>query len=305
MAKIVIIGNSASANSCLQALINNPGNNEITIISREEYLPYRRDLLLDYIAGKVEEEELFLCGDDFYQKNNITFQRNNAVIKLDNKKQRLVLKDNNKVNYDYLILACGKNKIIPDIPGATKSGVLTLYNLKEAKEIRQRLSIAQTICLVGEAKACLALAGIISSKDKEVKVVSRPKPQGFAASDKAEWIEELEVTEIIGEGSELKALKLSNGKALGASLIIFCGNYTPASDFLKETGINLGEGYVIVDENMRTSLENIFACGSVCSRGGIIIKEKSWLEAAQEGLAAAAGVNGLIERGKTLCQQRF
>ena len=210
MAKIVIIGNSASGNSCLQALVNNPGNNEITVVSQEEYLPYRRDLLLDYIAGKIEEEGLFLCPDDFYQKQNIAFLKSSPVIKLEPKKQRLVLKDNTKINYDFLVIASGRGAGIPDIPGKSKDGVFSLYNLKDAKEIRQRLSIVNTVCLVGEAKICLALAQIISSKDKEVKVISRPKPEGFAASDKAEWIEGLAVAEIIGEGSELKALKLTN-----------------------------------------------------------------------------------------------
>ncbi|MEI6631465.1 MAG: NAD(P)/FAD-dependent oxidoreductase [bacterium] len=303
MAKIVIIGNSAAGNSCLQSLINSQGNNEITVISQEEGLPYRRDQLLDYISSKVEEKELFLCAEDFYSRNNIAIQKNNPLIRLDAKKQRLVLKDNSKINYDYLIIASGQKLELPDLAGKTKDGVFSLYNLGEAKEIKQRLVISQTVCLVGEAMLCLALASIIAAKDKEVKVISGPQPQGFVALDKAEWIADLSVTEIIGEGSELKALKLSNGKVLAASLIIFCGNYTPSSDFLKETGINLEQGYIIVDDNMRTNLENIFACGSVCNKEGNITKEKSWEQAAQEGSIVAGVLNGLIERGKIPCQQ--
>ncbi len=303
MAKIVIIGNSASGFSSLQALINSSVNNEIILISEEEYPAYRRDLLVDYVGGKIEERELFLCAEDFYEKHNITFQKNSSVIRLDNKKQRLVLKDNSKINYDYLIIASGQRVNVPDIPGKSKDGVFALYNLKEAKEIKQRLNIAQTVCLVGEPRVCLALAEIIATKDKEVKVISGPRLEGFVASEKSEWIEGLQIQEIIGEGSELKALKLNNGKVLGASLVLFCGNYTSACDFLKETEIKMRKGYIIVDDNMRTNLENIFACGSVCNKEGMIIKEKSWLAAAQEGVLAAGFISGLIERGKTLCQQ--
>jgi nitrite reductase (NADH) large subunit len=303
MAKIVIIGNSAAGFSSLQALINNSGDNEITVISDEEYLPYRRDLLVDYIAGKIEERELFLCPDDFYQKQNIAFLKSNPVIKLEPKKQRLVLKDNTKINYDFLVIASGRGAGMPDIPGKSKDGVFSLYNLKDAEEIRQRLSIVNAVCLAGEAKICLALAQIISGKDKEVKVISGPRPEGFVASDKAEWIEGLKIQDIIGEGSELKALKLDSGKVLGASLILFCGDYKSSCDFLKEAEILAQDGYIIVDDNMRTSRENIFACGSVCSKEGII-KEKSWAEAGAEGMAAAQAIGGLIERGKALCQQR-
>jgi len=303
MPKIAIIGNSAAGNSCLQALISGPSASEITVICEEEYLPYRRDLLIDYIGGKIEEKGLFTCPDDFYQKNNVTFQKNSTVIRLDTKKQRLILKDNSKINYDYLIIASGARAAIPDIPGKTKDGVFSLYTLEDAKEIKQRLSIINNICLVGEPGICLALSEIIASKDKEVKVISPTRPEAFTASEKSEWIELLLIQEIIGEGSELKALKLSNGKVLEASMILFCGNYAPALGFLKETEVNLEAGYIVVDDNMRTASENIFACGSVCNKEGVIIKEKSWLQAQQEGITAARSISGLIERGNTLCQQ--
>lgn len=296
MPKITIIGNSAAGDSCLKELLNK-NNNEISVVSAEDAPPYRRDLLIDYIAGRMEEKQLFLCAEDFYEKNKISFYKNNPVTRIDTKKKRTVLKDNTKIDYDYLVVACGQKAELPDIPGKAKDGVFALYSLEDAKEIKQRLSISQHTCLSGDVKLCLALAEVLRAKEREVKIISTPVPEGFTATEKSEWIEGLKVQEIIGEGAELKALKLENGKALAASLIVFCGNFRPATDFLKDSGIELKDGYIVTGSDMRANQESVFACGSVNAREGNILQWKAWADSAQEGLLAAQSINSIIERG--------
>lgn len=149
------------------------------------------------------------------------------------------------------------------------------------------------------------LAEIAQAAEKEVKVISPgPAPQGFSASQKTEWLEGVCVTEVIGEGKELKAIKLSNGKAIGASLVVFAPHPLPASSFLKESGVMTSTGgHVIVGKDLRTNLENIFACGAVARQEESQEKEKSWEDSCGEGLSVAESLISLLERGKSLCQQ--
>jgi len=305
MTRIVIVGNSAAGFSCCSALTKFPLDTEITVISQEDGLAYKRNLLIDYLAGNVNESELFLTTGDFYEKNKVKFLRNSKVVKVDIKKQTVVLKDNSKINYDYLVIASGQKANIPDLPGKTKDGVFAVYELEDIKKVRERLLFSSAVCIVGEPKLCLRLSEVIAKKDKEVKIISKPRPDSFIQTPKTEWIDTFELTELIGEGAELKAFKLNNGKAIATSLVLFVGNYRPATEFLKETGIKENQGYVIVDDAMRTNFENVFACGSVCKNENYPQKEKSWEDGVKEGELVAAGIVDFLERGKTICQQTY
>ncbi len=300
MAKIVIIGNSAAGFSACRALRADPASHEIALVSNEGYPAYNRNALADYFSGSIKERELFLCPESFYRDNGIAFLAGAGVSRLDTKKQRLVLKNNDKVNYDYLIIASGSKPELPDVPGKGKDGVLAFYYLEDLQRIKDRLMISQVACIIGRGQLCVKLAETIASKGKEVKIISR-QPFDFTATEKIELIVNTQVSEFIGEG-ELQAVKLDSGKVIGASLAVFAGDSVPSTDFLKETDIKLSAGYVLVDDAMRTHLENVFACGSVCVRP--ILQDapaKTWDQACAEGALAAQGVLKLIEKGRLTC----
>ena len=302
MTRIVIIGNSAGGFSCCEALIKYSGDYEITVISEGKALPYKRNLLIDYLSGNIQESGLFLCAADFYEKNRIRFLKNSKAIRVDTRKQQVVLKDN-KISYDYLVISTGVKVNIPDIPGNSKDGVYAFYALEDIQKVKQQLILGDTVCVVGDPDLCLCLSQAIVSKEKQAKIISSPRPESFIASEKAEWLENLEVSEIIGEGAELKALKLNNGKVIGTSLVIFAGNCLPNTDFLKESGIKADEGYICVDEGMHTNIENIFACGSASKIENQPLKSKSWEDVVREGALAGSTIITLLERRNASCQK--
>ncbi|MEK6727455.1 MAG: FAD-dependent oxidoreductase [Candidatus Omnitrophota bacterium] len=290
MIKIVIIGNSAAGFSCCNSLLKIKPDIELTVISQESFPAYKANLLIGYLAGNVNEEGLFLCKEDFYEMNKIRFLKDSKAVGINIRKKLVFLKDNNKINYDYLVIATGQKISIPDIPGNTKDGVFGVYSLEDINKIKDRLLITDTVCIVAEPVLSLRLAEVFAKKDKFVKVVSAPKPESFILTENIEWIDSFHVSEIIGEGAQLKALKLNNGKAIGTPLILFAGNYAPCTEFLKDTNIKVHEGYIVVDSAGRTSVENIFACGSVCIDKSLAVKEKSWEEAENDGISAATNL---------------
>ncbi|MDD5236262.1 MAG: FAD-dependent oxidoreductase [Candidatus Omnitrophica bacterium] len=227
------------------------------------------------------------------------FLKEAKVVRIDPKKHLAVLKDNTKINYDYLVIASGQKVDIPDIPGKTKDGVFAFYNFEEIKEIRGRALIANTVCLWGEPAIALKLGEIFLNKGREVKIISKPKPEVLPVSEKLEWIDDLELSEIIGEGAELKAIKLSNGKAIGVDLFLFVGNLIAASEFLKDTDLKTEEGYILVNDAFQANFEDIFACGSVARKQGMA-EAKSWEAVINEGQLVA---NKILEGRKLACQQ--
>lgn len=292
MAKIIIIGNSPSGFNVCRELVKDQAGHEITVISRESAPAYKRDLLFEYFAGKLAEKELFLCNDDFYKKNKINLLKDKEVSRVDTKKQKVILKDNLKFDYDFLIIASGEEVSLPDVPGKNKEGVFCFYSLKSVKKIKQLVGLSSVVGVIGEPLACQKITEILLAKGKEVKIISKPRPEAFFDVEHAEWIARFDLAEIIGEGDELKALKLSNGKALGVDLLIVVGNYIPYSDFLKNSGIEMDRGYVIVDSSMRTNIENIFSCGRVCKQG--VVRDQN---------SAAQAIVSAINNKELSCQK--
>ncbi|MCM8780194.1 MAG: FAD-dependent oxidoreductase, partial [Candidatus Omnitrophica bacterium] len=179
MAKIVIIGNSLAGFSCCEALVKNSQDNEITVIAQERVPAYKAHLLADFLKGEIKEKDIFFCDKDFYIKNKINFLKGNKVYRIDTKKKLVVLKDNVKINYDYLVIASGEKVNIPDIPGKTKDGVFAFYNFEDIKGIKDRLMLVNTICMLGEANQVASLAEIFLNKNKEVKVIERNRPEAL------------------------------------------------------------------------------------------------------------------------------
>lgn len=302
MAKVIIIGNSSSGFSCCEALIKN-SSYDITVITQEKFPAYKRHMLADYIAGDLPENDLYLCNEDYYSQNKINFLKETKVARIDTKKQAVVLKDNNRLNYDFLVIASGRKINIPDIPGRTKRGVFTVNELETAKGIKNSLIIAHTICIIGDSEQSLRFIDYLLKKEKEIKVIGVSSHESFAGQQHIEWMDNLGISEIIGEGTELKAVKLSNGKAIGVDLVLFTSGFSPCAEFLKDTEVGTENGYIIVDDTQCTNFKNIFACGSVCKKAGIQEREKPQEEKINEGIIAANQLIQLTERGKELCQQ--
>jgi acetyl-CoA synthase len=298
MSKIVIIGNSAAGFSCAEYLAKNSQGFEITLVSQEPSCAYNRNLLVGYLGGDVKECDLYLCPKDFYENNKINLLKSSKVIRIDTKKQAVVLKDNSKINYDFLVMASGTRVELPDIPGTSKEGVFSFYNLEDAKTVKDKLMIADTVCVIGQPAESGRLGEVIARKIKHVKVISPSRPSDFADSERIEWIDSHQVSEIIGEGVELKALKLSNGKAIGASMVLFTDSNKPSIEFLKDSGIATESGFIVVNDWLQTNVENIFACGSVCKVAGSLAQDKTWDEAKEEGKLAAKNIIKPLEREK-------
>ena len=131
MARVVIIGNSAAGFSASQVLAEHRAGIEITVISQEGCPAYKKNLLPQYVASAINENELFLSDEGSYKQQGIDLLKGIKVARIDTKRQAVVLKDNAKITYDWLIIASGCRIEIPDIPGRTKEGVYALDNLDD------------------------------------------------------------------------------------------------------------------------------------------------------------------------------
>ena len=286
--KIVIIGGSVAGHNAAIDLRKRYQDAGITLISEEAYPFYDRRKLLDYWSGKIKEKELLLSSLDAYQNLNINFLKESKVIAVNPSRRSVSYRLGEKrtsVEYDFLVVASGSKTALEQIEGINKSGVFRFDGLADFKELKSTVML-DAVCLVGTNHLTPRIIECITSKQIEVKLIVDCPQDDFPPS--VEVINS-SVVEIIGD-SGVQAIKLKEGKIFGVSWVGVMSQILPSVDFLKDTNIEMSGSAIAVDENMRTNVTDIFACGSVCLRRGEYPKVKTWDESLAESLSVAENI---------------
>lgn len=281
MKRIVIIGNSAAGIAAAEAIRQHDKESRLTMLTREPFLAYERQKLLSYLEGKIKEKDLYFRTQDSYKNNAIELLLEKEVVDLSTKKRMVHCKDKTTVEFDELIIASGAKVKLPSLRGIQKEGVVAVNGLKDIRFILENLPIAHTVIVVGSDRVAAEIARIIAAKKIEIKFFAiLPQPL-----EGVEVIADNPIVEILGDG-EARAVRLSNQKVIGASLIIFTEPRQPNIEFLRDTEIKTNKG-VLADDQMRTNIPFIFAVGDV-SEFPDRDKIFGWDNAQQEGQTLGA-----------------
>ncbi|MDD5079821.1 MAG: FAD-dependent oxidoreductase [Candidatus Omnitrophica bacterium] len=296
MPKIIIIGSSIAGHTAAISLRQKNKDCEITLITDEPSPCYDKRKLPAYLAGGTKEKELYLVNADHYAGQNIKFLKERKVYGINTNRRLVYFKyeeTRGNAEYDFLVICSGVKTTLPDIPGINKEGVIRLDSLNDFKQARKYLLSSDTVCFLGWNPWAQEIAKAITGQQKEVKAVTEQPVEGPAQMQHLEFINS-KVTDIIGE-SGVQAIKLKEGKIIGASLVVvFDSPAKPAVDFLKDTDIELSGGGVCVDANLRTNLKNVFACGAAAGAQGLPDKTKNWDDVLNESVRLADNISQAI-----------
>ena len=287
MKNIIIIGNSAAGVACAKAIRENDKESKITIVSAEARPAYLRHQLLDFLHGRIKESALFSPFQDFHTNNSIELLLDRRIVNIDEKKRRIYFKDSGYLDFEILVLACGRMPQLPEIKGITKKGVFSLYYFDDVKAIIETLPIAHTACVIGSGKIASEVVTFLCENKVDTKWFTKEIPA--EPHEHLEVISDSQVNEILGNG-DAKAVRLSNNKVIGANIVVFTDALAPNIDLVKETSLARDKG-ILVDQNMATNVLNIFAAGDAAQFNDRE-KQYSWIEAEQEGITA----------GRSICQ---
>lgn len=78
-----------------------------------------------------------------------------------------------------------------------------------------------------------------------------------------------EVVQYLSKGEKLEGIVIKTNDEtinLGVSGLFLNIGYVPDTEYLKSLGLKLDHDYVLVDSNMKTNLDNIYACGDVIKK---------------------------------------
>lgn len=172
---------------------------------------------------------------------------------------------NEPLDAEAVILATGSRPAVPAIPGVDLPGVFTSRTLTGIKRLPGH------IVIIGGSVVAAEFAYIFSKYGSDVTILSRSA--FLKDTDKhirALAIRELEGVTIrentpvlsIGGAGRVESVVTGTGEAIPAEAVFLATGLVPNSEPLE--GVRKGPiGEVIVDDHMRTSVPDVYACGDL------------------------------------------
>lgn len=302
--KVVILGAGIAGLTAAEAARRQSAEVQITLVSRENSLPYYRLNLTRLLAGEVSEGELLIQHQDWFQSNQIDYLAGEAH-EIDRQACKVTLRDGRQLGYDRLILSNGAHPFIPPIPGVNREGVKVLRTLEHAREIIREMRPGCRVVCVGGGLLGLETAWALQKRGIKVTVLEgfgwllpRQLPPRAAALLAAHLVEQamrIECDVVVKEftGDEaVHGVLLEDGREIPADLVILATGVRPNSHLARQCGLKVQQG-VIVDDRLFTSDEQILAAGDVTEHQGRLYG--IWPASYAQGMVAGANAVGAAD----------
>jgi len=218
--------------------------------------------------------------------------------------------DGTIIQFDKLIFATGSLPKKPrNLPGVDLEGVFTIPKNKEYLDnIQQFLKDKKKVIVVGGGFIGVEVSDELNKSGLDVTLVEILPSILNLAFDKelAARAEELlkeqgvkvitgtGVNEIVGDGKKVTGVQLTDGTSLEADAVILSVGYIPNTTLAGAAGLKLnGQGFIVVDEYMRTPAPDIMAVGDCAEKRDFITRKTTGIMLASTACAEGriAGMN--------------
>ena len=280
--KIVIIGGVAAGASAAARLRRLDESAQIIMLERGEYVSYANCGLPYHIGGIIADRNDLIVTkpEKFSNWFNIEVRTSSEVVAIDRANKRVLIK--NKAgeyseSYDSLIIATGASAFTSKTDGDENSKIRHLWTMSDMDGIIGALKDKSAkVTIVGGGFIGLETAENLRHRGVGVTLIQRsghvlPVFDGEMALPLTSELIEMGVNVILGRTVKkyedvpdgIIAI-LDNGERVFSNIVISSTGIKPNSALALESGIECSkDGFIKVDEHMRTSDENIYAAGDV------------------------------------------
>jgi len=306
--KLVVIGGNPAGLSAASAVRRVHHDWKIDVYEKGAYISYGSCGLPYYISGIVEDRDklITITKEEFLEKRNIPVHLYQEVISVNFDAKIVKVKDlkTNEIfekDYDYLVIATGgKPKIRPEI-ALEHSHVFHVHTIADADRVKKTIigSDFKSGILLGAGYINLEMLeaykalGIDDLTIVGPRLIFRTKSQDYIKKE----LEKNGIKIILGkyaknlEAVSDKRLRITfeDRVSLEADFVQISIGVVPNTDIFKATKLKMMNGAIIVDEYMKTNIENVFAAGDCATVYHQILKRNTYIP-----LAPSANKQGRI-----------
>lgn len=307
--KYLIIGNGVAGINAANTLRKHEQDAEIVIISKESDHFFSRTALMYVFCGQMSPEDIEPYERDHYATMNFTRLRG-EVVAVDAQAKTVSMASGESISYDRLLIAAGSVPRMIGWPGEDLDGVGNFITWQNLEWMQEKAKTTRKACVVGgglvgiEAVEVLLKAGIevwfiiredffwpIAFNKNEGDMISRHM-QHHGCDVRLNT----ECKEVVGVNGKVTGLKTGSDEIIECEMVIFAIGVRPQTDWLAESELELdGGGGIIVDEQLRTNLPDVYAagdCTSVVWFNGVRRPEQLWYTSRDQGRIAGHNLAG-------------
>ena len=279
MYEIIIVGNGPAGISA--GLYLKRANKNVLIISKKNSALIKAERIENYYGVQsVSGEELYNIGIKQAQNLNIPMEEDEVTnIEFDeNAKKFIVTTANNEFESKYLILATGTNRVAPKIKGIKEfegKGV-SYCAICDAFFYRNK-----DVAVIGNGNYAIHEANILKPIAKSVTILTNGNKM-IENRDALNFdVDESNIREFRGD-TVIKEVDFENNNKRKIDGVFIAIGTASSVDLAKKIGALVKNNNIVVDDNMQTTVNNLYACGD-CT-GGLLQVNKAVYEGAKAAI---------------------
>jgi NAD(P)H-nitrite reductase large subunit len=307
-ASYVIIGDGIAGASAAETLREKAPDAEVTVVTDEGEALYNRILIKEFAKGKLPEAPVSIHDEEWYGERDIDLRLNTVVTDVRPEAHEIDTHGGETLGYDKLLVAAGGTPAQLPVEGSDAEGVHHFWTFQDARQIKAAAEASETGVVVGAGLLGIDLAAICGAQGVDAHYLMRGDCWWRYAltADGAEIIHdalrERGVTPVFGSGVDrfetdadggVTAAVDPNGDRYPCDWAGVAIGLDFNTEILQGTDVETDDG-IVVDEYMRTNVEDVYAAGDVTRYHdritGELEQNGSWGSAKEQGSVAAANM---------------
>ncbi len=282
--KVIVIGCTHAGTAASLNIAKMYPDVEVVVYERNDNVSFLSCGIALYIGGVIADpnglfysspKELADAGVKTNMRHEvINVDLENKIVKVKNLETGEEFED----TFDKLVSAIGSWPIQPRLEGSELENVVLCKNWEHANNIIERSKNVNKVVVVGAGYIGVELVEAFEMNGKEVTLIDAEERILSKYLDK-EYTDMAEATmkekgiklamgemvqKFTGEDGKVKAIHTTKGSH-EADMVVLCIGFRPNTGILKDQVEMLGNGAIVVDEYMQTSVKDVFAAGDCCS----------------------------------------
>lgn len=296
--KFLILGGGTAAFNAAKAIRERNATCSIVILTSEDALPYNRPMLTKTLLSGASPEDIAIEPASWYDERDIYVVTGCTVTAIDPAEKLVACQGGMGFAYDKLIYALGARCFLPPIPGSDQPHVVTIRTVDDARRVRSFIGAGEDAVVIGGGVLGLEAAWALRQGKVNVTILEQG-PQimarqidADAAALLTEAIAAQGVTLLHNAKTErigADQVTLADGSVLPAKLVIVSAGIRANTAVAEAAGLAVSRN-IVVDEHMRTSAPDVYACGDCAVYGGL--SYGLWSEASEMGRIAGVNASG-------------
>ncbi|MDO5520136.1 MAG: CoA-disulfide reductase [bacterium] len=296
--RVIIIGGIAAGMSAAAKLRRADKEAEIIVFEKKDYISFGA-CGLPYFVGDyfTEKERMFARTKEQMESLGIQVCLQHEVLAVDEHSNQVTVKDlcddSTRVEaYDKLLIATGASGIIPPMEHSDLANIHVLRSLEDGIDVKELFMSdkVKTVGIIGAGFIGLEVVEAAKKLGKEVHVfqISGRILREVFDPEVTELLEEelrragvhLHLnTQVLGFEGETQVESIRTKDAsIPVDAVIIATGVRPNTSFLEGTGIErLANGAIIIDNEGKTSVENIYAAGDCATVPHLLKSEPAYI----------------------------